>query len=157
MEAVSLGHHLNPPEGCPDVIKTIMLSCWKLGPNERINFSTIADRLSEDNLEKILATSSSMYGKLKPLSYTDKSRHLISNRVNKSNLLVEKNKPESSEQGFPMLPDESCNSTCNSPVGSKYSSDPLLADSSRVKKIEAQTPETEYTIIIANDDSQDEE
>ena len=84
MEAVSLGHHLNPPEGCPDVIKTIMLSCWKLCPNERISFTAIAEKLSEDNLKKILDNSNSMYGKLRPLSYTDKSKHLIANRSVKS-------------------------------------------------------------------------
>ena len=87
MEAVSLGHHLNPPEGCPDVIKTIMLSCWKLCPNERINFTTIAEKLSEDNLKTILDNSNSMYGKLRPLSYTDKSKHLMANRGNKPNLI----------------------------------------------------------------------
>ena len=153
MEAVSLGHHLNPPEGCPDVIKTIMLSCWKLCPNERINFTTIAEKLSEDNLKKILDNSNSVYGKLRPLSYTDKSKHLIANRGNKPNLMMEKHKSENAEQGFPMLPDQ----TCNSLFKLKYSSDPLLSEAAKAKQVEAQTPDTEYTIIIANDDFQDEE
>merc|ERR1712135_230287 len=97
MEAVSLGHHLNPPEGCPDVIKTIVLSCWKLFPNDRIKFSTIVESLSEDNLKKILDTSNSSYGKLRPLSYTDKTKQINLNRIDKS-VLMDKNRVNDSEE-----------------------------------------------------------
>ena len=43
MEEVSLGQHLNPPEGCPDVIKSLMLSCWKVNPNDRISNISVVD------------------------------------------------------------------------------------------------------------------
>ena len=48
MEGVSLGQHPDPPEGCPSVIKHVMLSCWQLTPKDRVGFSDIVDSLSED-------------------------------------------------------------------------------------------------------------
>ena len=146
MEAVSLGHHLNPPEGCPDIIKTIMLSCWKICPNERIKFSKIVENLSEDNIEKVLDTSNTMYGKLRPLSYTDKSKNMILNRVDKSNVAMEKNKLKNSEQSPLILPEENDNYT-----GEQLSSDQISAFSLGAQEYDIRSPETEYTIIIAND------
>ena len=153
MEAVSLGHHLNPPEGCPDVIKTIMLSCWKLFPNDRIKFSTIVESLSEENIKKILDTSNSTYGKLRPLSYTDKTKQINLNRVDKS-LLMDKNRVNNSEQIPLMVTEGSYNS-----FPAKMSSDQNSSDSLDTKQIDSRTPETEYTIILPNktydDDSKD--
>ena len=153
MEAVSLGHHLNPPEGCPDVIKTIMLSCWKLFPNDRIKFSTIVESLSEENLKKILDTSNSTYGKLRPLSYTDKTKQINLNRIDKS-LLMDKNRISNSEQIPLMATEGSYNS-----FQAKLSSDQNSSDSLDAKQIDSRTPETEYTIILPNktydDDSKD--
>ena len=51
MESVSLGQHLTPPEGCPDVIKTLMMSCWQQVPNNRLSFSEIINTLSADSLK----------------------------------------------------------------------------------------------------------
>ena len=153
MEAVSLGHHLNPPEGCPDVIKTIMLSCWKLFPNDRIKFSTIVESLSEENLKKILDTSNSTYGKLRPLSYTDKTKQINLNSIEKS-LLMDKNRISNSEQIPLMVLEGSYNS-----FQAKLSSDQNSSDSLDAKQIDSRTPETEYTIILPNktydDDSKD--
>ena len=150
MEAVSLGHHLNPPEGCPDVIKTIMLSCWKLFPNDRIKFSTIVESLSEDNLKKILDTSNSSYGKLRPLSYTDKTKQINLNRLDKS-ILMDKNRVSNSEQ-IPLMVTEGSYSSFQA----KLSSDQNSSDSLDAKHIDLRTPETEYTIILPNNDYDDE-
>ena len=150
MEAVSLGHHLNPPEGCPDVIKTIMLSCWKLFPNDRIKFSTIVESLSEDNLKKILDTSNSSYGNLRPLSYTDKTKQTNLNRLDKS-ILMDKNRVSNSEQ-IPLMVTEGSYSSFQA----KLSSDQNSSDSLDAKQIDLRTPETEYTIILPNKDYDDE-
>ena len=150
MEAVSLGHHLNPPEGCPDVIKTIMLSCWKLFPNDRIKFSTIVESLSEDNLKKILDTSNSSYGKLRPLSYTDKTKQINLNRIDKS-VLMDKNRVNDSEQ-IPLMATEDSYSSFQA----KLSSDQNSADSLDAKQVDLRTSETEYTIILPNKDYDDE-
>ena len=146
MEAVSLGHHLNPPEGCPDVIKTIMLSCWKLYPNDRMKFSTIVESLSEDNLKKILDTSNSTYGKLRPLSYADKTKQINLNRVDRS-ILMDKNRVNNSEQ-IPLMKTEGSNSSFQP----KLSSDQNSADSLDAKQIDIRTQETEYTLILPNKD-----
>ena len=150
MEAVSLGHHLNPPEGCPDVIKTIMLSCWKLYPNDRIKFSTIVESLSEDNLKKILDTSNSTYGKLRPLSYTDRTKQINLNRLDKS-ILMDKDRVNNSEQ-IPLMVTEGSYSSFQA----KLSSDQNSSDSLDVKPIDLRTSETEYTIILPNKDYDDE-
>ena len=71
MEAVSLGHHLNPPEGCPEVIKSLMLSCWELRPGDRIKFLDILKTLSKNNLETHRAYSNSHYIESQPIRYTD--------------------------------------------------------------------------------------
>ena len=149
MEAVSLGHHLNPPEGCPDVIKTIMLSCWKLYPNDRIKFSTIVESLSEDNLKKILDTSNSTYGKLRPLSYTDRTKQINLNRLDKS-ILMDKDRVNNSEQ-IPLMVTEGSYSSFQA----KLSSDQNSSDSLDVKPIDLRTSETEYTIILPNKDYDD--
>lgn len=61
MEAVSLGQHLDPPEGCPNVVKHLMLSCWELIPNNRITFSDIVYSLSEDNTDNMMGYSRLLY------------------------------------------------------------------------------------------------
>ena len=146
MEAVSLGHHLNPPEGCPDVIKTIMLSCWKLYPNDRIKFSTIVESLSEDNLKKILDTSNSTYGKLRPLSYTDRTKQVNLNRIDKS-IFMDKDRVNNSEQ-IPLMKTEGSYSS----FPAKLSSHQNSADSLDAKQIDIRTQETEYTLILPNKD-----
>ena len=50
MEQVSMGNHPAPPEGCPDVIKCLMLSCWARWSKDRIDFCEIVNKLSKDIL-----------------------------------------------------------------------------------------------------------
>ena len=59
---VASGHHLTPPEGCPDVIKALMLSCWKYSPNDRRTFSSISSQLEEPNLTSLMGHANSCYG-----------------------------------------------------------------------------------------------
>ena len=47
IEQVSQGLHPNPPEGCPDGVSTLMLSCWKYLPDDRIKFENILESLSQ--------------------------------------------------------------------------------------------------------------
>ena len=54
MENFAIGLHLTPPEGCPGIIKSLMLSCWKHFPNERNSFSEIIEKLSESNSDKLI-------------------------------------------------------------------------------------------------------
>ena len=44
---VSSGYHLLPPVGCPDGVKSLMMSCWKQLPQERITFEEIVTQLEE--------------------------------------------------------------------------------------------------------------
>ena len=149
MEAVSLGHHLNPPEGCPDVIKTIMLSCWKLYPNDRMKFSTIVESLSEDNLKQIHDTSNLTYGKLRQISYADRTKQINLNRIDRS-MLMDKNSINNSEEIPLMVTEDSCSS-----FQAKLSSDQNSADSLDAKQVDLRTTETEYTIILPNEDYDD--
>ena len=69
MEEVSHGQHPTPPEGCPDVIKSLMLSCWQHIPTNRISFSSITEKLSIDNLTFSIGYSNHLYGSdVAPLS-----------------------------------------------------------------------------------------
>ena len=70
MEEVSHGQHPTPPEGCPDVIKGLMLSCWEKCPMDRITFSKIVEQLSDDNLKVSMAHSNPSYGKAARLEAT---------------------------------------------------------------------------------------
>ena len=63
MEQVSMGNHPAPPEGCPDVIKSLMLSCWTPLPRDRIDFTEIVNTLSKDNLKVSLTHSNPSYTK----------------------------------------------------------------------------------------------
>ena len=86
MEDVSIGKHLDPPEGCPDVIKNLMLSCWKLRPGDRIKFSVIAKTLSKSNFEPPRAYSNSLYTKARKVSYTNTSSIFVLNSTDRSYL-----------------------------------------------------------------------
>ena len=61
MEAVSLGQHPGPPEGCPNVIKHLMLSCWQPLPSDRNTFSDIIASLLEDDVDNIRGYSRLLY------------------------------------------------------------------------------------------------
>ena len=71
LEDVSLGKHLDPPEGCSDVIKKLMLSCWKLHPSDRINFSQIIETLSQYNFETPNVYSNNHYTEAHPSNHAD--------------------------------------------------------------------------------------
>ena len=79
LEDVSLGKHLDPPEGCSDVIKKLMLSCWKLRPSDRINFSQIIETLSEYTFETPNAYSNNLYTEAHPSSHADTSSIFVLN------------------------------------------------------------------------------
>ena len=64
MEGIALGLHPTPPEGCPAMLKSLMLSCWKRFPKERNSFSNIVAELSQNNSSQLFGYSNSFYGKL---------------------------------------------------------------------------------------------
>ena len=47
LQQISLGIHPEPPEGCPDIVSTLMLSCWQYIPDNRGTFEEILLRLSQ--------------------------------------------------------------------------------------------------------------
>ena len=146
MEGVSLGQHLNPPEGCPEVIKSLMLSCWELIPNDRISFSKIVETLSEDNLKSSMSNPNYMNAKLCPLDYKSKYRLSLSNQVEKRNEDLIKNiniKRTANSSSWHM-------STNNVPLNSKHSCSPLLDESPETQENPSVTTETQYTVILAS-------
>ena len=54
---------MTPPEGCTDVIKSLMLSCWEFYPKNRISFEKIVETLSEDSVHPHFAHSNIAYKK----------------------------------------------------------------------------------------------
>ena len=125
-------------------------SIFKPDPNDRIKFSTIVESLSEDNLKKILDTSNSSYGKLRPLSYTDKTKQINLNRIDKS-VLMDKNRVNDSEQ-IPLMVTEGSYSSFQA----KLPNDQNSSDSLDTRQIDLRASETEYTIILPNKDYDDE-
>ena len=146
MEGVSLGQHLNPPEGCPEVIKSLMLSCWKHTPKDRIRFLKIVETLSEDNLKASMSHSSSLYAKLCPSDCKVKHRLSMSKQVDTRNkgMLNNLNEQEP-EQTSSMF-----TSTSISPLISNNITTTRLAESPELNANPNITPETQYTIIVAN-------
>jgi hypothetical protein len=43
---VPVGLRLSPPDGCPDVIQKLMISCWKPEPHDRATFEMICHELN---------------------------------------------------------------------------------------------------------------
>ena len=153
MEGVSLGQHLNPPEGCPEVIKSLMLSCWEHTPSDRIRFSRIAETLSEDNLKASTSHSSSLYAKLCPVDYKEKYRLSMSNHVEKRNKDILNNSSKQRPEKTYSCPTP----TSISPLISKNISTTRLAESPELTANPSKTPETQYTVILANTEDLDEE
>ena len=77
LEDVSLGHHLDPPVGCPDLVRKLMLSCWEHRPSNRISFPRIVKTLSNINFEITRAYSNSLYSETCPSIYTDASESFM--------------------------------------------------------------------------------
>ena len=146
MEGVSLGHHLNPPEGCPEVIKSLMLSCWEHTPNDRIRFSKIVDTLSEDNLKALMSHSNSLYAKICPLDYKEKYRLSMSNQVDKRKKDMFTNLNDQRPEKTSSWP----TSTSISPLISNQLTTTRLAESPELNANPKITPATQYTVIVAN-------
>lgn len=47
LEAVDRGYRMPPPEGCPDPLYNIMLSCWKTEPDDRPTFESLKALLDD--------------------------------------------------------------------------------------------------------------
>ena len=50
LEQLEDGYRMDPPEGCPYHISSIMEQCWMFEPTERPSFSKLKELLSVDNL-----------------------------------------------------------------------------------------------------------
>ena len=146
MEGVSLGQHPTPPEGCPDVIKTLMLSCWEHLPNNRTKFSKIVEILSENNLKASMGHSNTSYGIVTSLDQRKPSNpSLLEDNQKKNSDVLSKTKEQPTDKitSWPKL--------------SNFSNlSPLLEESFLPEKSEVVTitpstdSVTEYTVILAD-------
>ena len=50
LEQLEDGYKMDPPEGCPYHIYSIMEECWILEPSQRPSFTKLLELLSVDNL-----------------------------------------------------------------------------------------------------------
>lgn len=48
IEAVEKGYRMEPPEGCPGSVHTLMNSCWEAEPARRPPFRKLAEKLSRE-------------------------------------------------------------------------------------------------------------
>ena len=145
MEEVSHGQHPTPPEGCPDVIKSLMLSCWQHTPANRISFSLITEKLSIDNLNVSIGYSNRLYGSdVTPLTKNPMSPTL--------NGKIEQD--EKSKEQIKVDPSENnCNSwpklTNFSPVKTPSMGSPILNEASHeINSNPSVESLTQYTTIL---------
>jgi fyn-related kinase len=47
LQQVEKGYRMPCPHGCPELLYTIMLDCWKMRPEERPTFETLQWRLED--------------------------------------------------------------------------------------------------------------
>lgn len=47
-EAVEKGYRMEPPEGCPGPVHTLMSSCWEAEPARRPTFRKLAEKLARE-------------------------------------------------------------------------------------------------------------
>lgn len=47
-EAVEKGYRMEPPEGCPGPVHTLMSSCWEAEPARRPPFRKLAEKLARE-------------------------------------------------------------------------------------------------------------
>ena len=142
MEGLSLGLRLTPPEGCPDLIKSLMISCWELIPSERITFSKIVEILSSDNLKISLGHSNTSYGVVTSLNQRKYLTPLLERHKDNENTDVNLNRKESTPS-FPIL---SNFSNVSSPRGN--------GDHHEMKKVLETNPSTEtveYTLVLLDE------
>ena len=152
MEGVSLGQHLTPPEGCPDVIKSLMLSCWQHFPTDRISFSEIVKTLAEDNSKIVMENSNSLYAQGCPLDYNQKYRLSMTKHNEKRQTDLVKNPNDKiTEISSPRFKSDNIVF-----VDSKHISIPLLTELPDITLSPCIETETQYTIILANDQGETE-
>ena len=80
---VPAGLRLNPPHRCPDVIKSLMMSCWKEKPPERICFELIWETLKRTNQKKVILSHRALYNRRKFPHYLIPPRNAVAIRINK--------------------------------------------------------------------------
>ena len=145
MEGVSLGQHPTPPEGCPDVIKSLMLSCWEHFPDNRTKFSKIVEILSENNLKASMGHSNTSYGIVTSLDQRKLSNPSLledNHKKNSDALLNTTEQPTEKITSWPKL----SNFSNLSPLLEKG----FLPENSEVVTITPSTNHvTEYTVILS--------
>lgn len=52
LEQLEDGYRMDPPEGCPYHIYSIMEQCWMLEPSQRPSFAKLQELLSVESLSK---------------------------------------------------------------------------------------------------------
>ena len=166
MEEVSTGQHLNPPEGCPDAIKCLMLECWEELPKDRITFKKIVETLSDDNFKLSIAHSNPSYGmttseeptKSLETPTVDDNPEILGVKKKKLSILKQEypEKPVSWPKlsNFSQISTSSDTSQPNTPIGSIgifSAKNSICEESDYTKSIPSKTG-TEYTIILPETD-----
>ena len=82
---------MTPPEGCTDVIKSLMLSCWEFYPKNRTSFEKIVETLSEDSIHPHFAHSNVGYKKKRPADYDEGETKTDSTHIKTTLLNVSSN------------------------------------------------------------------
>ena len=82
---------MTPPEGCTDVIKSLMLSCWEFYPKNRTSFEKIVEILSEDSIHPQFAHSNVGYKKKRPADYDENETKADSIHIKTTLLSVSSN------------------------------------------------------------------
>ena len=139
MEMVSSGHHLTPPEGCPDLIKTLMLSCWTHSPNDRTTFANISEQFKEQNLKTPMGHTNSCYGVVKERDCGEAAKS-----------------PKSSDQQYLCIRETDNEQTLSWPKLSNFSKiniDPsncILQEESSDTSTQSLEQSTKYTTVLWN-------
>ena len=151
MERVSVGQHLTPPEGCPDIIKCLMLSCWEQFPMDRITFSKIVEQLSDCNLKRSMGHSNPSYGKSASLEATnsldvDESKENRTKSGNKRKMSHASSIDKHEVTSWPKLSNFSeCSTSFEASQHDKESISEELEDK---KSIPSTKPDVVYTVIL---------
>ena len=154
MEQVSLGNHPAPPEGCPDVIKCLMLSCWTRWAKERIEFSEIVKKLSKDNIKVSMTHSNPCYGMttcqepIKPLDDPASKVNAPAMGVKKKSSFMITTETEEKPKSWPKLSNFAEIST--SLDISHTQKESACEESDDSKSLPSIKPSTEYTVIISD-------
>ena len=147
MEGVSLGQHPTPPEGSPDVIKSLMLCCWKQAPRERITFDKIVEELDEENLKASMGHSNSIYGTVKSSNCgrtlkLAQSKHDAGNNTESKEIAM--NTKELQHEKCPSWP----KLTNFSSIATSISNEPRHAEFSNGKPNLSTESVLQYTVIL---------